>query len=97
MGYSQVTQSNTRNKKKQHKRITIKLRDLIIAELIGAVISGIIGGLVHLAFNNFHLEHKVENVCDILRQKDQASCKKAIDSIMNSAETNIDNYTVNLE
>ena len=83
--------------KKPHKITTIKLRDLIIAELIGALISGIIGGLVHLAFTQGHLESKVENVCDILKQKDQASCKKAIDSIMDASEKNIDNYTVNLE
>lgn len=83
--------------KKPHKITTIKLRDLIIAELIGALISGIIGGLVHLAFTQGHLENKVENVCDILKQKDQASCKKAIDSIMDASERNIDNYTVNLE
>ena len=86
-----------KRKKKPHKITTIRLRDLIIAELIGALISGIIGGLVHLAFTQGHLENKVENVCDILKQKDQASCKKAIDSIMDASEKNIDNYTVNLE
>lgn len=85
------------NKKQKHKQFTLRLRDLIIAELIGALISGIIGGLVHLAFTQGHLENKVENICDILKQKDQASCKRAIDSIMDASEKNIDNYTVNLE
>lgn len=85
------------DKKQKRKQFTIKLRDLIIAELVGALISGLIGGLVHLAFTQGHLESKVENVCDILKQKDQASCKKAIDSIMDASEKNIDNYTVNLE
>lgn len=77
--------------------LRIRLRDLIIAELIGAIISGLIGGLVHLLYDNFHIENKVENVCDILNKKDQPSCKKAVDSIMNSAEDNIDNYTVNVK
>ena len=81
-------------KKKHHKLTALRLRDLIIAEIIGALISGIIGGIVHLLYNEFHLENKVENICNILNKKDQPSCKKAIDSIMDAAEDNIDNYTV---
>lgn len=84
-------------KKKKHIITTIKLRDLIIAELLGALISGLIAGLVHLVFDNFHLENKIENVCDVLNKKDQTSCKKAVDSIMDATKDNIDNYTVQLK
>lgn len=83
--------------KQQYKKTAIRLRELIIIEIIGAVVSGLIAGAVHLAFDNFHLANKVENVCDILKQKDQASCKKAIDTIMNATEDNIENYTVDLK
>lgn len=85
-----------KTKRKQSRDWKITFKELIIAELIGALISGLIGGLVHLLYDNFHLENKVENVCDILKQKDQASCKKAIDSIMDATENNIENYTVDV-
>ena len=81
----------------RHKILNFSLKDLILAEIIGALISGVIGGVVHLLYDQFHLESKVENVCDILRQKDQASCKKVIDSIMDAAEENIDNYNVEVK
>lgn len=80
-----------------HKILNFSLKDLILAEIIGALISGVIGGVVHLLYDQFHLESKVENVCDILKQKDQASCKKVIDSIMDAAEENIDNYNVEVK
>ncbi len=83
--------------KKKHIITIIKLRDLIIAELLGALISGAIAGLVHLVFDTFHLKNDVENICDMLNQKDQASCKKTIESIMNATENNIDDYTVQLK
>lgn len=85
------------DKKQKHKEFRIKLRDLIIAEILGALISGLIAGLVHLAYNSFHLENKIENVCDILNAKDQASCKKVIDSAMDATEENMDNYTVQIK
>lgn len=88
---------DTSSRKNKHPKLTaIRFRDLIIAELVGALISGLIGGLVHLAFCDWHIESKVESICDLLKQKDQESCKKAIDSIMDSAEKNIDNYTVSV-
>lgn len=88
----------TKGERRGRTRITsLRLRDLILAELIGALISGVIGGLVHLAFNEFHLERKLENICDILSEKDQPGCKEALDSIMDAAQKNIDNYTVNVE
>lgn len=86
-----------KRKNRKRRQFTIKLRDLLIAEIIGALISGLIAGVVHLAFNNFHLEDKTEDVCDILNKKDQESCKKAVESIMNATENNIDNYTVQLK
>ena len=86
-----------KRKNQKRKQFTIKLRDLLIAEILGALISGLIAGAVHLAFNGFHLENKTENVCDILNKKDQESCKKAVESIMNATENNIDNYTVQLK
>ena len=88
---------NKTDRKQKRKELTLRLKDLIIAEIIGALISGLIAGFVHLLYDNFHLESKVENVCDMLKQKDQASCKKTIDSIMNATESNIDDYTVNVK
>lgn len=87
----------TEEKKQKHKELVIKLKDLVIAELLGALISGLIAGAVHLVLDTFHLKDDVANVCDILNQKDQASCKKTIESIMNATENNIDDYTVQLK